>query len=109
MGSLTGSVVLALMICLGFGNFHHVLKVCISMFILHSAGYFLGGRLMHWVASATASGVGNGHNSVFPKLCWGMIYGLGLGAGLGYAFFTIQGKSANIATTPDSNPGRSQL
>jgi hypothetical protein len=97
LGSLAGSIVLAVMIGRGFGNFPSVVKVSAVMFALHSAGYFLGGRIMHWFASSSNGGLRGGHISALAKLCWGALYGLGVGAGLGYAFFTFQNEPKRIA------------
>jgi hypothetical protein len=103
LGSLAGSIVLAVMIGRGLGNFRSVVKVSIVMFALHSAGYFFGGRLMRWIASSTIGGLRGGHFSALAKLCWGALYGLGVGAGLGYAFFTLQDPFADPANTPSTN------
>jgi hypothetical protein len=100
LGSLTGSMVLSAMIARGFRTFRSVFKVSSVIFVLHSAGYFLGGQLMRWMMSTMDGGLPGSHNSVFPKLAWGLLYGLGLGAGLGYAFFTFQSKSAVTTKTP---------
>jgi hypothetical protein len=79
LGSLAGSVLLAAMIGRGFGTFRSVIKVSMVVFALHSAGYFGGGWIMSW-----------SHIALAAKLGWGLVYGLGLGTGLGYAFFTFQ-------------------
>lgn len=98
LGSLAGSVVLALMIARGFGNFHPVIKVSIVMFVLHSAGYFGGGRLLQWLGSLEHGNFFGGNTATAVKLCWGLCYGLGVGAGLGYAFFTFQTDTARKPT-----------
>jgi hypothetical protein len=91
LASFLGSLVLSVMIGRGLGNLRPVVKVAPAMFILHSAGYFLGGRLMLAVASLAKHGGQSGLQiSNAAKLCWGLAYGLGVGAGLGYAFFTFQ-------------------
>jgi hypothetical protein len=61
--------VLAVIIGREFGNFRSVIKMSIVMFALHSAGYFLGGRIMHWLASSTNGGLRGGHISALAKLC----------------------------------------
>ena len=78
----------------GFGNFRPIIRVSVVIFVLHSAGYFLGGKSTQWLASSPHGVLQGGHISALAKLCWGLLYGLGAGAGLGYAFFTFQGESA---------------
>jgi hypothetical protein len=90
LGCLVGSFVLAVMIGRGLGHFHSVLKVSLVMFALHSAGYFLGEKLFYWLVNSTHGGMRGTPLAALAKLGWGMLYGLGLGAGLGYAFFTFQ-------------------
>jgi hypothetical protein len=103
LGSLAGSVALAVMIGFGFRNFHPILKVSAIMFVLHSAGYFLGEMAWRWVAGANSESFG-GHGSLISKLAFGLIYGLVVGAGLGYAFFTFQNcRGAKLQTT-DAKP-----
>ena len=75
---------------MGLGSYRSFLKVSLVVFLTHSAGYFLGGILMGWMLKHGNGGGGFGHHSPLPKLAWGLLYGFGLGAGLGYAFFTFQ-------------------
>ena len=106
LGSLAGSVVLTGMIARGLKSYRSIVKVCVIVFVLHSAGYFLGGRFMQWMAASTAGELKNGHISALAKLCWGLLYGLGVGAGLGYAFFSFQNESAGAAFIIDSSATR---
>jgi len=90
LGSMFGSIALAMMIGRGFRTSRSVIKVAVILFALHSAGYFLGGMCMSSLMRM-AHGPGAGRNmALMAELAWGLIYGLGLGAGLGYAFFTFQ-------------------
>lgn len=52
------------------------------LFLTHSAGYFLGGDIYD-AARAT--------HPTLAKLAWGLCYGLGFGAGLGYAYRETRG------------------
>lgn len=90
LGSLAGSVLLAAMIGRGFGTFRSFINVSIVVFALHSAGYFGGGWIMHWLMNSGETGQTSRHIALAAKLCWGLVYGLGVGTGLGYAFFTFQ-------------------
>jgi hypothetical protein len=97
------------MIGRGFGNFRPVIKVSVVMFALHSAGYFIGARLMPWLASSAHGGLQGGHISALAKLCCGLLYGLGVGAGLGYAFFTFQNEAGLTDRPLDGNDASSAL
>jgi len=103
LGSLAGSVLLALMIGRGLGNCRSLVKVCVVMFALQSAGYFGGGRLMAWLMNPAHGAFLGGHGFALAKLSWGLLYGLGTGAGLGYAFFTFQNEPARTAKTSNAN------
>jgi hypothetical protein len=93
LGSLLGSMALAMMIGRGFRTCRSVLRVALLMFAFHSAGYFLGGLCMRSLMGM-AHGAGAGRNmALMAELAWGLVYGLGVGAGLGYAFFTFQNDS----------------
>jgi hypothetical protein len=107
LGSLAGSIVLTGMIGRGLKSYRSIVKVCVIVFVLHSAGYFFVGRLMQWLAVSMAGGLKNGHVSALPKLCWGLLYGLGVGAGLGYAFFTFQNESLCTVKAPNADRSES--
>jgi hypothetical protein len=71
VGSLAGSVLMALVFAAGFGSLRSILKLSLVLFVTNSAGYFLGSWLNDTVGDA------NG------MLLWGVAYGLFLGAGIG--------------------------
>jgi len=94
LGSLLGSLVFTALIGFGLRNLRGFLKVVCAMFALHSAGYFLGGKLMYWLVSPEGKqllpALSKAQVSVVAKLSWGVLYGLGFGGGLGYAFWVFQ-------------------
>ncbi|MDB6054383.1 MAG: hypothetical protein JWN25_1906 [Verrucomicrobiales bacterium] len=61
-----------------------------AFFIFHSAGYFAGGHAMAWIAHYPRTGywseISKTHISQMAKLSWGLFYGTGFGAGIGYLF-----------------------
>lgn len=99
LASIVGSICFVAMIALGFRNFHSFLKAATIMMVFHSAGYFIGGKLMHFLGSPAGAkyftSLAQMQISLIAKLTWGLCYGLGFGVGLGYAFFIFQkgGKS----------------
>lgn len=81
LGSLAGSVVFAAVTGVGLGNLRPLARVAAVLFVAHSAGYFLGGELFYAIRKQAPAPA---------MLGWGLLYGLGFGAGLGYAFFEFQ-------------------
>lgn len=78
LGSLAGSVALALVFATAFSATKSLLRVSFVLFLSHSAGYFLG----EWIYASFSGKPG--------MLLWGVAYGLGFGAGLGYALYVCQ-------------------
>ncbi len=78
IGSLAGSVLMALVFAAGFGVMRSVVKLAAVLFVANSAGYFLGSAI--WVYAGGEIGM----------LLWGVIYGLFLGAGLGAVLHLAQ-------------------
>ena len=77
-GSLIGSILMALVIALAFGDMKTFFAQAAALFIANSAGYFLGDLLNNSIRGKTG------------MLLWGAIYGLCLGAGLGLSIFLAQ-------------------
>jgi hypothetical protein len=94
LGSFLGSLAFVALVGYGFGNYRRLVKAGLVMFAAHSAGYFLGGKLMHWVAGpegrALLEGMSKSQISAIAKLSWGLLYGLGFGAGIGFSFWNFQ-------------------
>ncbi len=107
LGSLFGSVVFAALVGRAFGNFRRFIQVSAVLFVTHSAGYFLGGKWMDWLSGPAGAellaGFSKTQISALAKLGWGLLYGLGLGAGLGYAFFTFQNRPHLANTAPSTS------
>lgn len=90
-GLLAGTAVMGGMLAAAFGAKRETLKIIAVLFVLNTIGYFAGGEL-------EAAFIGE-HN-VGAKLLWGVTYGMGLGAGLGWAFFICQGKARALLREP---------
>ncbi len=71
VGSLAGSVLMALVFGKGFGRLGAALKFSVLLFVGNSIGYFLGAALNDYVRGSIG------------MLLWGLVYGLFLGAGIG--------------------------
>ena len=96
-GLLAGTAAMGWMLARAFDAREATVKVIAALFILNSLGYFIGG----WVEGAVI-GMKQlslfGHALVKPaqmilaKSLWGVFYGIGFGAGLGFAFHLCQAR-----------------
>lgn len=86
-GSLLGSVLMALVFAAGFGVLRTgaAPRLCATLFVANSAGYFAGSLLNNTVGGKVG------------MLLWGGVYGLCLGAGLGAALFLAQTVSPRVS------------
>lgn len=71
VGSLAGSILMALLFAAGFNTIRSTPKFALILFVTNSIGYFLG------------SALNNGVRGPGGMLLWGIAYGLFLGAGIG--------------------------
>ena len=78
LGSLLGTSALGLTLATAFDAPRQALKVIAVLFVARSSGYFSGEFLHHAIAGLAG------------WVLWGAAYGLGLGAGLGYALYACQ-------------------
>ncbi|TDU71207.1 hypothetical protein EI77_02329 [Prosthecobacter fusiformis] len=67
------------------------MAAAMALFALHTAGYFAGDSAMYdyWVPLAKAGDLGKVDRAqliLYGKLSWGLFYGLGFGAGIGWVF-----------------------
>ncbi|HSD46857.1 MAG TPA: hypothetical protein VLB87_09535 [Pyrinomonadaceae bacterium] len=78
LGSLAGSVLMALVFAAGFGRFGLTLKLSAVLFVSNSLGYFLGSALNNSVGGRPG------------MLLWGVAYGVFFGAGIGATLHLVQ-------------------
>jgi len=81
LASAGGTVAFAVAACLILGNPRAIPKAAIALCIGHSLGYFLGGPIHYNMT---------GNLGTLGRLLWGLVYGLGFGAGIGYCFLAAQ-------------------
>ncbi len=86
VGSVAGLAALAVVWHAAFGRMRGLGVSVLVLLALHSAGYYAGGRL-HVMVEGPAG-----------KLLWGVMYGLGLGAGMGCVLWGLQVPRAGAAT-----------
>jgi hypothetical protein len=78
IGSLVGSILMALVFAAGFGVLRSILKLSVLLFVANSLGYFIGSALNESVGGKAG------------MLLWGAVYGLFLGAGIGAVLHLAQ-------------------
>ncbi len=87
VGLLAGTAVMGTILATAFEARRELPRVIGALFVLNSLGYFIGGEfeaaLIH-------------HQALAAKLMWGVCYGLGLGAGLGLAFYLCQSRAREL-------------
>ena len=95
VGTLGGTAVLGWILASAFASRGVTGKVIGVLFAANTAGYFAGAAFYdYYRAHSLLEFVGvmfdtPGRNTT-AKLVWGLCYGLGLGSGLGYAFYACQ-------------------
>ena len=88
LGSLLGSVLMALVIAAGFGVLRSAPGMSLLLFVTNSTGYFLGSVLNDALRGQPG------------MLLWGAVYGLFLGAGLGASLYIAQSRRAPGSEIP---------
>lgn len=79
-GSAAGCAAFALVAGALLGAWRAVPTAAVVLFVLHSAGYFLGDAL--WKSLRKEA-------PLTSMLGWGLLYGLGFGAGIGFVFHRL--------------------
>lgn len=90
-GAALGCLAFTLISMKILGSAKHWLMAAMVMFILHSAGYFAGDWAMYQYCKPKAQTFAKNSSEwqywlTLGKLTWGLFYGLGFGAGIGWVF-----------------------
>ena len=83
LGSLVGTLLIAVVFAWGFGAWNRFPKIWLILFASHTAGYFLGSFLNYIIGDKTG------------MMLWGASYGWLFGLGLGYALYAAQRQTRN--------------
>jgi hypothetical protein len=81
LGSLGGTVAFGLVAAAILGGWRFLPVAILVLFVGHSAGYFLGAPICYSQLKTRPE---------LGMLAWGLFYGLGFGAGIGFAFHALQ-------------------
>lgn len=104
IGSLAGIIAMSALLAWGFKTLATMLKIITALFLTNVAGYFIGEWAYNGVAAlkeGNAFGivVENSTRATLSKIAWGLFYGLGFGAGIGWAFHTCQTEARRLIAT----------
>src|SRR5688572_12533034 len=91
LGSLAGSIAFCIVLAAWFKSWRALLISSLVLFVANSIGYFAGS----WSYSALRN-----EHAAIAKLAWGFFHGLGMGAGLGFAFYQVQRVMGNFEVPP---------
>jgi hypothetical protein len=86
LGSLIGTLLIAVTFAWAFGAWNRLPKMWLVLFASHSAGYFIGSLLYSIIGDKTG------------MMLWGVSYGWLFGLGLGYAIYAAQRETRNLLT-----------
>ena len=80
------------------GSQRDLARAVAVFFVLHTAGYFAGGHAMQFLVSLSQQKpvpfLDKRSLVILAKLSWGLFYGMGFGAGMGYVFAVFQAGGA---------------
>lgn len=104
-GLLAGTGLMGLVLALAFQAGGQALRIIAALFLLNSAGYFIGGWVEGWLLHLPecrffSVSLAGPQQRVLAMMSWGLFYGIGFGAGLGLAFHLCQEKARQLATRP---------
>lgn len=88
-GALLGGSAFALITAWVLGRPRSLLLAVVVFVVAHAAGYFAGGEAMHLLMA-------NGAPKPLAMLAWGVCYGVGFGAGLGWLVHACRGGEPTV-------------
>jgi hypothetical protein len=101
VGALAGIAVMGGILAIGFDAGKEFLKIFAVLLLTNVAGYFIGEwayNLVKALKEGNASGLvlEQSTRAMGSKAAWGLFYGVGFGAGIGWAFYLCQAKARSL-------------
>lgn len=109
VGLLAGTAVMGAILTTAFGARDQLMAVAGILFLSNSLGYFLGGVCegtfmapggLAWLGDSLTRST----QMRIAMFSWGLCYGLGFGAGLGWAFHRCQARARELIASPAPPP-----
>jgi hypothetical protein len=109
VGALAGIAVMGGILAIGFAAPGAFLKIFAVLLLANVAGYFIGEWAHHAVLAlkeGNASGIEleKSTRATLSKATWGLFYGLGFGAGIGWAFYFCQTEARELIKRSACHP-----
>ena len=109
IGALMGIVAMGGLLAWGFKAPETLVKIVAALFATNLAGYFIGewaynGVLALKEGNALGLVLEGSTRALLSKTAWGLCYGLGFGAGIGYAFYACQAKARILLQNQPPRP-----
>jgi hypothetical protein len=103
VGLLSGTALMGTLLAVAFGVPGQMFKVIAALFVLNSAGYFIGGLAEGWIIDMpkcefAGVSLARPQQRTLAMMSWGLCYGMGFGAGLGLAFHLCQSRARALLT-----------
>ncbi|MBE0542659.1 MAG: hypothetical protein IH623_14980 [Verrucomicrobia bacterium] len=101
VGLLAGAIAMGLFLSFAFAARGVAVKVITALFVANTVGYFIGG----WAYGGLRAGADfnllgiafdRSAQAMLAKAAWGLFYGLGFGAGIGFAFHVCQAEARRL-------------
>jgi hypothetical protein len=94
-GLMIGTILMSNVFGFVFDAKTRIAGVAAILFASNALGYFVGGWIEGYLSHQTEFGaagiaLSGASLAIFMKYMWAICYGVGFGAGLGYAFYTCQ-------------------
>lgn len=101
VGAFVGMVAMGMIFAFGFEARHMTITIVIALFVGNVAGYFVGEQAHNAVLALKEENtlgivLEKPTRILLSKTAWGLCYGLGFGAGIGFTFHTCQAKARKI-------------
>jgi len=109
VGSLAGMAVMGGILAHGFGAREAALRIIGVLFVANATGYFAG-EWAHNAVLALREGNALGivlersTRATLSKAAWGLFYGIGFGAGIGFAFYVCQSEARRLVMGTEARP-----
>jgi len=101
VGLLAGTAAMGAILACGFAAWKVSPMIITLLFVTNAAGYFIGEWAYNAIASLPESqslgtGLDRRTRGILAKAAWGLFYGIGFGAGIGFAFHACQAKVRKV-------------